>query len=554
MLKSIHIENIALIKKLDIEFTGQFCAFTGETGAGKSIIIDSIGLISGSRGSKELIRNGEQTALVEAIFCDISEQCLKKCENSGVSADEDGLIYITRTLSTDGKSNVRINSKPVPLSLLREISPFLINIHGQHDNQELLVRDSHRAVLDRCAENTPLLNEYRTAFDEYCALKREYDSSKIDDTQKLRQIEMLSFQIKDISSLKLKDGEEEQLISEKKRLTNIEKISRNSKEVYESLYGAGSGFSACDCIDRAIDAITSLSRVTDGMDMYIEKLTSFRSELLDIAETISDLGGVSDEDPMVTLDKIEERLDDIARAKRKYGSDIAEILEYYDKACKELEILENADKHTEMLMSKLKVSAEKVKTASKKLSDSRKAAADTLKKRVEEEFEYLEMSKTKFMTKFGDKPFSKDGSDDVEFFIQTNAGEDFSPLCKTASGGELSRIMLAIKNVIAQKDGIDTLIFDEVDTGISGKTSRRIGVKLKEISKYSQVLCVTHSAQIASLAHTHFLVSKHEEDSRTETTVKPLSSDERIEETARILAGINITDSARNAARELIQI
>ncbi len=552
MLKSIHIENIALIKKLDIEFTGQFCAFTGQTGAGKSIIIDSIGLISGARTSKELIRSGEHTALVEAIFCDISEQCLKKCENVGVSTDEDGLIYITRTLSIDGKSNVKINSKPVPLSLLREISPFLINIHGQHDNQELLVRDSHRAVLDRYAENTPLLNEYRTAFDEYCALKREYDNSKIDDTQKLRQIEMLSFQIKDISSLKLKDGEEEKLISEKKRLTNIEKISRSSKEVYESLYGAGSGFSACDSIDKAIDAITSLSRVTDGMDEHIEKLTLFRSEILDIAETISDLGSISDEDPTATLDKIEQRLDDIARAKRKYGSDIAEILEYYDKARKELEILENADKQAEMLLSKLKVSAEKVKTASKKLSDSRKAAAEILKKRVEEEFDYLEMSKTKFMTKFFDKPFSKDGSDDVEFFIQTNAGEDFSPLCKTASGGELSRIMLAIKNVIAQKDGIDTLIFDEVDTGISGKTSRRIGVKLKEISKYSQVLCVTHSAQIASLSHTHFLVSKHEEEGRTETTVKPLSADERIEETARILAGINITDSARNAARELI--
>ena len=552
MLKSIHIENIALIRKLDIEFAGSFCAFTGETGAGKSIIIDSISLICGARGSKELIRNGETSALVEAMFSELSEQCINRCSLLGVEPDEDGFLYISRTLNSDGKSTARINSRPVPVSLLRDISPYLINIHGQHDNQELLVRDSHRIVLDRFAENTALADEYKAEFLEYCRIKKEYDSIKIDDSQKQRQIEMLTYQIKEISSLKLKPGEEEELLSERKRIANIEKISRNSQIVYESLYGNSGSISACESIDRAIDALTQLSDMTDGVEEHIETLTSYRSVIMDIAETVSELGEFSGDDPTAALDRIENRLDDIAKAKRKYGSDINEVLEYYDKACKELDLLQNTDKNCEILMKKLKEEAEKVKTSAKKLSDSRKKAAEVLKTRIEEEFGFLEMSKTAFMTKFEEKPYSKDGIDDIEFMISTNSGEGFSPLCKTASGGELSRIMLAIKNVIAKKDGIDTLIFDEVDTGISGKTSRKIGVKLKEISEYSQVLCVTHSAQIASLANVHFLVSKHEENGRTETSVKALDKEQRIEETARILSGINITDNARKTAHELI--
>ena len=553
MLESIHIENIALIKNIDISFSPSFSAFTGETGAGKSIIIDSIGVICGNRVSKELIRTGESSAVVEAIFDNISERSLRKCAELGVSPDEDGYIYVSRTVSADGKGVVRINSKQVPLSLLREVSPFLINIHGQHDNQELLIKEKHRGILDRYSENSSLLDEYRTAFEKYCSLKRELDSVNTDETEKARRIEMLKFQINDIASLKLKPGEEDKLLAEKKKLTNIEKISRNASVVYDMLYGDGSGISACDGIDHAIEALNQLAKVADGMDEFIDRLSGMRSDIMDIAETVHDMAGETTADPAVLLDRLEQRLDDIGKAKRKYGSSEEEILEFLEKAKSELSEVEQSGHRTKELKILLVKSAEELKNTAKKLTDCRRKCADEMTEQIESELEYLEMSKVKFMVSIKEKPFSRDGADDIEFFVRTNSGQDFLPLCKTASGGELSRIMLAIKSVIAKKDSVDTLIFDEVDTGISGKTSRRIGIKLSQIARFSQVLCVTHSAQIASLASTHFLVSKSDDGDSTYTAVKALGKDERIEETARIIAGIDITDSARDAARELIE-
>lgn len=553
MLQSLHIENIALIKNLDIEFPESFSCFTGVTGAGKSILIDSISLLCGEKASKELIRNGEKCAKVEGIFSDISDSSLDKCKDFDIFPDDDGVIYISRTVTTDGKNTVKINSKPCPLSLLREIAPFLINIHGQHTSQELLIKEKHKSILDSFAENDQLLFDYKAQFSKYVSLKKEYDSINTDETHNAREIEILKFQINDISTLKLKPGEDDALESERKRLSNIEKISTSAKIVYESLYGESSGISALDNVNTALESLKNLTKYADNMETLLEKLESIKSEIVDIAETVNDLTGDSGENPTIKIDRIQTRLDDIAKAKKKYGGDIESVLKFLDDAKQKLNLLENSSSIKEEILEKLKICATKVKASAKMLHESRMNAATKLSKLIEDEFIYLDMPKVKFKVEIKEKPFSNDGCDDIEFFIQTNAGDGFHPLCKIASGGEMSRIMLAIKCVTAQKDGIDTMIFDEIDTGISGKTSRKIGEKLLQISKDRQVLCVTHSAQIASLSTSHFLVSKSEDkDGFTNTVVKQLSDDERIEETARIIAGINITDAARKAAIELM--
>ena len=550
MLESIHIENIALIRKLDISLAEGFSAFTGETGAGKSIIIDSIGALCGNRVSKELIRAGEEYALVEGIFSGLSEETVSRMEELGIEPDEDGLLYISRRLSADGKSVCRINAKQVPSSLLKELSAFLVNIHGQHDNQDLLRREKHLSILDKYATCEKELLAYSDAYSEYKALKKEYNSISNDDAEKQRTIEMLEFQIEEIASLKLKPDEEDELSAEKKRLSNIEKISENALTAYGALFG--DNLSAIENIDKALGCISNLAKMTDEADEYLDRLEKARSEIYDIAESIRDMAGDSEENPSARLDRIEKRLYDIYKLKRKYGPDVPSILEYLENARKRLSDIELSDIRAAELEGKIKASGEKLKSAAKSLTEVRTKAAAKLKTEIERELEFLEMGKVKFSADINPKDFASDGADDMEFMVQTNAGLPFSPLSKTASGGELSRLMLAIKSVIAKKDGIETVIFDEVDTGISGKTSRRIGIKLLETSKSSQVMCVTHSAQIASLADSHFLVSKSEKDGTTHTSVTLLDDDERINETARIISGINVTENARNAASELI--
>ena len=551
MLESIHIENIALIKNMDICLTNGFSAFTGETGAGKSIIIDSIGCLCGNKISKELIRNGEDTAIVEGIFSFIGKNALYKCSQLSIYPDEDGVIYVSRSVRADGKSNVKINGKTVPLSILREISKNLINIHGQHDNTELINKESHRKILDAYGEINCIFDKYTTAYTNYCSIKKQLDLINIDESEKQRQIEILKFQINDIAELKLKPGEEETLFEEKNRLVNIEKIARNSSIITQALNGAGTG--ASECIDRAAEALRSLSKISEEYSQYRDELLEAKSKIIDIAEIVSDMAGSVDGDPTLMLDKIENRLAEIQKAKRKYGNDIEQILEFFKSAKEKLDELENADRKSQLLREQLSLAGKELKNAGAQLTHQRTLTADILKTNIEEQMKYLDMPQVKFKVSINTKAYGKDGADDIEFLIMTNSGEGFSPLSKTASGGELSRIMLAIKSVIAEKDGIDTLIFDEVDTGISGKTSRKIGLKLGEISKNSQVLCVTHSAQICSIADTHYRVSKYTERERTYTKVDALSAKARIDETARIIAGINITQSSLDAAKELIE-
>ncbi len=551
MLESIHIENIAIIKQIDISFSGGFTAFTGETGAGKSIIIDSIGLLCGHRASKDLIRNKEDYALVEAVFSSLSDDSVFKLSEFGLSPDEDGCLYVSRRISSDGKSICRINSRQVSPSVLRDISAFLINIHGQHDNQELLNAEKHMAILDSYADILPLLNDYKENYNKYCDIKRQISDLSMDNAEKEREIDMLKFQIEEISALKLKSGEEETLLSEKKRLSNLEKVYESASGAYSALYG--DGINAVSCVDKAISMVDGLSKVMDGVDTYSERLEHARSEIYDVAEYIREIAENSEESPAAKLDKIEQRLYDIYKLKRKYGPTVDDILAFCKNASSRLSELEtNGDKIAELEKTLESVEKE-TRGSAKRLHDARVSAAKNLDERIENELEFLEMQNVKFKTSIEEKDFSSDGTDKIEFFVKTNAGLPFSPLSKTASGGELSRIMLAIKSVISKKDGVETLIFDEVDTGISGKTSRRIGIKLLQTAKYSQVMCVTHSAQIASLADSHFFVSKTEKDGVTYTSCRLLSDDERITETARIISGINITDSAKAAASELIK-
>ncbi len=550
MLFSLHIENIALIRTLDIPFSAGFTAFTGETGAGKSIILDSIALLFGNRFQKELIRTGESTAFVEALFSDLSPSCLARCEELGVIPDEDGYVSVSRTVSLDGKSVCRVGTRHVPSSLLKELGAFLINIHGQHDNQDLLKKEKHLSLLDAYALPQNEFSAYSALYREYKDTKKELESLTLDNAQKERMIETLRYQIGEIAAMKLKPDEEDKLLEEKKKLSNREKITENALGAYTAL--SDGALSATEQIDTALSHLTALAKVTDDAFDLIERLKSAKSEVYDIAETLHDMVSDTDESPSARLDRIEQRLYDIQRLRRKYGATVSDVLAYLADAEKQLSDLELSDLRTDELTKKCAALEKELSHAAEALTNARQNASRRLESAIEEQLTYLEMPGARFRVQRQSTDFSPTGCDDVEFYVLLNAGSDFLPLNKTASGGELSRLMLAIKSVFAARDGTETLIFDEIDTGISGKTSRRIGIKLKETSLGAQVMCVTHSAQIASLADTHFFVSKKEKDGSTETAVCSLTGDERIEETARILSGIHVSDAARKTASELI--
>ncbi len=550
MLSSVHIENIALITSLDIEFQKGFSVFTGETGAGKSIIIDSIGFALGNRADRDLIRSGEDSACVEAYFCDLSDETLRKCADCGIEPDEDGCIFIRRTIGTDGKGSVRINGRQVPISLLREISGYLVNIHGQHHNGELLNPDKHIGILDAYGETEKELSAYREVYNEYTALKKKLASLETDEKEKKRKIDILKFQIDEIKKAKLKKGEEEDLEFEKNKIRNAEKISKNVNTAYDALYG-GNG-SVTEKIDRAVNSVRAVSDIIPNAEEYLEQLEDFKYRIMDIAELLYENIDGTDDDPDTVLDRIESRLDTISKLKMKYGSDIPQILDYLAKCEAELSEIELSDVISEEIKAKIKDITPKLEKTAKALTDKRNASGKKMSKLIMEELKFLDMNGVKFEVSIVNDEYASDGCDRVEFLVSTNAGEPFKSLSKTASGGELARLMLAIKCVIAEKDSVETMIFDEVDTGVSGKTSRKLGLKLLQISNEREVLCVTHSAQIASLGDSHFYVSKAEKGGRTSTSITELEDSERVDEVARIISGIGVTDSAREAARELI--
>lgn len=551
MIESLHIENIAVVKSLDVEFGGGMTVLSGETGAGKSIIIDSLGLLLGAKADKELIRNGEDSANVSAVFSEIGDSVRALLLELGFES-EDGTVMLSRTLSRSS-SSARINGRPVTAAMLREVGSALFNIHGQNDNQQLLDPKNHVRLLDSFADNVKILEEYGEKYRAVLEKRCELDSFRKDIMEQNRLSEMLRFHVKDIDAAKLKRGEEEELAELVKKLQSIEKISKSLSLVSRAIKGGEKNMGAAYLCERAAGALESISDVLPEAESLAARLNEVRFELEDIAECAAELGDVGDGDPTARLDKAEARLDLISKLKRKYGSTVDQILEYRNDCAARLDNIENADERAEDLENELRVLESEARAIADKLSARRKSSAKQLSEAVLETLAFLDMPRVKFevSVKRTDE-LGAFGTDKVEFLISTNPGEPLYSLEKIASGGELARIMLSLKNVLNRCDGVKTVIFDEIDTGISGKTSRKVGIKLKEIARDTQVFCVTHSAQIASLAHDHLLIYKSEDGGRVSTSLKLLSGEERCEEISRILGGIEITDAVRRAACEML--
>ena len=550
MLDVLHIENIAVVKKIDIELSAGMTVLTGETGAGKSIIVDSLNLISGARADKELIRNGENRAEVSAIFSQLGEDTEEKIKALGFEC-EDGTVLISRVF-TPTSSTARVNGAPITLSMLKKLTALLFGIHGQNDNALLSEPKNHLNILDIYANNKQLREDYSKKYQRVFELRKKLQTLSDDLREQTRLAEVLRFQINDIESVKLKSGEEEELQALVLRLRGIEKINKSCSLVTRALEG-GKSMGAIYLVDRAAAALDSVSDAVSDAEMLAARLNEVKYELEDIAASVSSLCEL-DGDPTVMLDKAESRLDAILKLKRKYGSTVEEIIAFRDDAKAKLNFIENADDIRIDIENELNEAEAEAKKAASLLTESRRKAAHSLTRKVCESLAFLDMPKVRFeasLEPLGD--FSKNGCDNVEFLISANPGEPLLPMAKIASGGELARIMLSLKNEINECDGIDTVVFDEIDTGISGKTSRKVGMKLKEIGRGAQVICVTHSAQIASLAHNHLFVSKSENDGRTESAVRTLNSEERVDEIARILGGIKITKAQREAAEELLR-
>ena len=552
MLTSLHIENIAVIRQADLDLSTGFSALTGETGAGKSMIVDSINLLLGNRTSREIIRSGEASATVSAVFEGISEVAVNHISEMGFDI-EDSSVMLSRTITADGRSQTRLNGRVITQAMQKEIARLLISIQGQADSQNLLQKSRHRELLDAYGISKEAFAEYRIAFEELKKCRKEMASLSQDSAEKLRLSEMLKYQIEDIDAMKLKDGEEEALIKERDRLSNLERINKQTGMICRLLRDSEKG-NAYDVIRRAETVLESLNGLIDDTDGLASRLSFAASEIEDVAETVRSYMDDDREDPTARIDRIEGRLEGIAKLKRKYGFDVAAVLAFRADAAARLETLETSDERLAELQKQVEKLTKAAEEKAATLRQKRKEAAKEIVKQVTESLVFLDMPKVRFEIAIQPCELCEYGGDDIEFLIATNPGEPLLPLSKIASGGELSRMMLALRSVLNDHDGVDTVIFDEIDTGVSGKTSRKIGIKLKETAKSgTQVLCVTHSAQIASLADNHYQITKHERDGRAETEVQLLNADERIDEIARILGSIEPTAAQRNAAREMIE-
>lgn len=557
MLLSLHIENIAVIKSVDFDFRPGFLVLTGETGAGKSIVIDSINLLLGGKGERELIRHGEPYAMVSGLFGELSCYTVERLSELGIRAGEDGTILIQRTLGADGKNKIMLNGRSISLAVLKSAMPYLVSVHGQSDTANLVNSKNHLELIDVYAGCEELLDSYRAAYSNLESIRREKNEliKKAHEGERMKEI--LAYQIKDIDSVSLHSGEEEELVDKKVKIKNSEKITKNSEFVFKALKGSERG-SVSYLLDRSVTALSQLSDVVSGFGEYSERLRDMLYQVDDIAEEVYAVLAEIDEDPTATLNEIESRLDKISKLKRKYGLTVDEVLAFRDKAMREYEALENSDDLIKQLTVKEREAYNEALKLADKLHAIRTEAAAGLEEKVKETLEFLDMPKVVFFASIkesfnaGEKTLNKDGSDTVEFYISANRGAEPQPLSKIASGGEMSRIMLALKSVIADKDGIPTVIYDEIDAGVSGKTARKIGIKMLGLSDNTQLFCVTHSAQIASLGDVHFLISKGDVNGATETSVTELDYEGRVAELSRILGGIDVTDSQREAARDML--
>ena len=548
MLSLLHIENIAVIEYADISFDAGFNVLTGETGAGKSIVIDAISAILGERAYRDMIRTGTEKALVRGVFTDVPE--IAWFAENGVPYDSEVVIH--REVYLDGKNICRVNGVLVTVSILRKLGIQLINIHGQHDSAALFDENNHLLLLDAFAENEPLRDQYTAYFQQVLALRQEIRRMSMDESEKLRRMESLRYQIEEIEKADLEPEEDTVLEQRRKVLQNAEKLSDGMHAAVAALYGDDDTDGAAALLQDAERELNRLSRYTDAFASLHEKVTDLMYQVQDAAEELrsarDDLSYSGDE-----LERIESRLDVIHRLRRKYGATCRDILDYLDRAKTELDEIELADDTVEKLKKKLSQAEAEAEKAALLLRKSRTAAAKLLTERILTELAQLDMPKVQFVCQFTEIELTANGADSVAFYMSANAGEALKPLNKVASGGELARIMLAMKNVLAEKDQVATLIFDEVDTGVSGRAAQKVAEKLRSVASSKQVLCVTHLPQLAALASTHLLIDKQERGGRTYTTVTPLDVEGRKRELARIIGGANITETTLKSAEEMLR-
>lgn len=551
MLISIYIENIALIKKLSLEPDYGFCAFTGETGAGKSIIIDSLGLLCGARSDKDIIRTGEEEACVEGIFS-LNEQAVKFLAEYDIEPEEDGTVTVLRKLSRDGRSVAKVNGRSIPLSRLKAVMSQLISIHGQQDTQAFADNGRQLQMLDSFAKNEALLTAYSEKYEKFRSIEQRLDSLNEDERERELRLDMLKYRVNELRSADVKVGEKEELEAERLRLANSERIVSNASEAYVTLYARDG--SAIESVDNAINATSSLLGIIPEADELVSRLENAKYELIDIADTVKSYTDTDGENVQLRLDDVEARLELIKKLERKYRVNADEFQDLLSDWLAELEASENTEEEKERLTKELSVAKKELKASAALLSDSRKKAAELLCSRVTDELNELDMPGVTFTVDLKETEFSENGNDFAEFLISANKGEIPKPMSKIASGGELSRIMLCLKCVFADTESIGTLIFDEIDAGVSGRTSEKIGIRLKNATdgKKTQIICVTHSAILASRADAHYKISKKETDGRVITSVEKLDRTGRRDELARIMGGVNITETVLKAAEEML--
>ena len=551
MLSELYIENLAVIEKATIDFSDKLNVFTGETGAGKSILINGINAILGQRVTKDIVRTGTDKAVISALFTDIGDNVLQVLDELGISA-EDGQLFLTREIRSDGGSVARVNSRAVNVSVLKAIGETLVTIHGQHDNQILMAPERHIEILDSYAESEALIEDYHSSFRELQSIAKKINKIKTEQSKKEFRMADLADIVEEINALNIHEGEDKEIEAELN-------ISKNAVAISEALYMAKQLLSGDDDTDGAVEMTQKASKSVEGytdimteISPIYDRLSSAAIEMEDISEEIGSLLDSLDIDPK-RYDYLNQRSDELRRIMKKYGPELDDVLTTLENSQNELDELSGAEQSLDELNKEKERLLAEVSKKAKALSDHRKKAGERFVSQVTEELEFLNMPKVKLVVQQKTGKLTINGMDSIEFLISANLGEEPKPIAKIASGGELSRIMLALKNVIAEKDSIGTLIFDEIDTGVSGRAAQKIGIKLKQISRLRQVLCVTHLAQMAVMADNHLLIEKNIQGDRTVTTVRTLDHEQRKYEIARIMGGENITELMLENAEQYLK-
>ena len=548
MLELLHIENIAIIEEAEIAFRPGFNALTGETGAGKSIVIDAMSAVLGQRTSRDLIRTGASKAFVSALFSHVDPAL---CEELGAVPDENGDLMLQREIGADGKNVCRVGGRPVTVSQLRTLGSRLVNIHGQHDGQQLLDEEQHLAYLDSFGKVDSLLKAYTDKYNGLTDIRRKMNALQMDEAEKARRMDTLEYQIGELERAKLKSGEEEELQSRRNLLRNAEKFISAVSGADYALNGGEDGSGVLNLLRQAQDALGTVRHLDEGFNILYERLESAYSEAYDIAFSVAEQRENFDFSPN-ELDEVEGRLDQLYRLKKKYGATVEDMLAYLDNCRRELDDIAYAGDALERLEKDCAKAEKAARKAAEELSAARKTAGETLSQAILTELRQLDMGKIRFQVDFAEKPLDATGMDQVRFLMSANLGEELKPINKIASGGELARIMLAMKNVLSEQDHVATMVFDEVDTGVSGRAAQKVAEKMARISRHKQVLCVTHLPQLAAMADTHFSVEKGEANGRTFTRVRQLDRKQRQMELARLTGGAQVTETMLQGAEELL--